>query len=128
MCSPDCLRACFREPEVLDLALLDQISYRTRNLFNGHVRVDAMLIEKVDRFDAEPLQRTFYSLPDVVGPAAQTLRLGVCFRPKVEAKLGRNHHAVSQWRKRFTHEFLVHKRTVYLGRVEEGDTQFDRVS
>jgi hypothetical protein len=107
---------------------MDEISYRTCNLFNGHVRIDAMLIEEVDRFDAEPLQRAFYSLPDVVGPAAQTLRLGVRLRTKVEAKLGCDHDAVSQRGKRLTHEFLVHKRAVHLRRVEEGDAPFYRVS
>jgi hypothetical protein len=110
---------------MLDLALLDQISYRTCNLFNGYARVDAMLLEKVDRFDTEPLQRAVYGLPDIVRPAAQALRFGLCFRPKVEAKLGRNHHLVPQWGERLTEKLFVHKGTVHLSRVEEIDAPFD---
>ena len=56
MCSPDRLRACFREPEMFDLTLLDQVTNRACNLFNRYIRVNAVLIEKIDRFDAEPLQ------------------------------------------------------------------------
>jgi hypothetical protein len=56
MCSPDRLRACFREPEMFDLTLLDQVTHRASNLFNRYIWVNAVLIEQVDRVDAEYLE------------------------------------------------------------------------
>jgi hypothetical protein len=41
MCSPDRLRACFREPEMFDITLLDEITHRSGNLFNRHFWVNA---------------------------------------------------------------------------------------
>jgi hypothetical protein len=114
MCSPDRLRACFREPEMFDLTLLNEITHRASNLFSRYIRVNAVLIEQVDRVDA-----------DVLGAATQPLRLGVCLRPKVEAKLGCEDHLVPQRGKRFANKFFVHERTVYLSRVEKGDAKFD---
>ncbi len=55
MGSPNRLRTGVRQPEVLDLSFPNQIAHRARYVFNRHVRVDAMLIEKIDRFNAQPL-------------------------------------------------------------------------
>ena len=49
-------------------------------------------------------------------------------RPKVEAKLGRDDHLVTQRGKRFANKFFVHERAVHLRRIEEGDTPFDCAS
>src|SRR2546429_805644 len=42
VCATDCLRACFRKAEVLDLAGLNQFFHRARHVFDGHVRVNPM--------------------------------------------------------------------------------------
>src|SRR5947207_8799288 len=34
------LYSCFREPEVFDLALLNQVLHRSRRLFDRHIRID----------------------------------------------------------------------------------------
>ena len=52
MGAADRLCARFREAEVLDLALLNQFLHRARNVFDRHVQVDAMLIEKIDGIDS----------------------------------------------------------------------------
>ena len=52
--------------------LLDQITHRASNLFDRYIWVNAVLIEQVDRVDAEPLQRVFYGQSDVLGTAAKT--------------------------------------------------------
>ena len=59
------------------------------------------------------------------GRLQRPLRLRVCLRPKVEAKLGCEDHLVPQRGKRFTNKFFVHERTVYLSRIEKGDAKFD---
>ena len=57
VCATDCLHSCFREAEVLDFALPDQVLHRSRHVFDGHVRIDAVLIEQVDGIDPESLER-----------------------------------------------------------------------
>ena len=42
------LRSGFGQPEVLHLALLDQVFHRTGDVLDRHVRVDAVLIEQID--------------------------------------------------------------------------------
>jgi hypothetical protein len=51
------LHARFGKAEVLDLALLNQFLHRARHVFDGHVRVNPVLIEQVDGLDLEPLER-----------------------------------------------------------------------
>jgi hypothetical protein len=67
--APDRLRARLGKPEVLDLAFLDQVPDRAGDVFNWHVRVDAVLVEEVDGVDLEPPERALDDLPDVLGPA-----------------------------------------------------------
>ena len=49
MGAADGLHARLREAEVLDLALLDQLLDRARDVLDRDVRVDAVLVEEVDR-------------------------------------------------------------------------------
>ena len=46
------------QPEVLDLALGDQFADRAGDVLDRHVRVDAVLVEQVDRVDAQSLRET----------------------------------------------------------------------
>ena len=86
------LHAGFREAEVLDLAFLDEVLHRSRHVFDRHVRVDAVLIERIDastpRRPSEPLG----DLLDVLRPAIQANpprpALGIEFEPE----LGGDHH------------------------------------
>src|SRR5260370_27198582 len=63
----DGLDARFREAKVPDLALSDQLLHRPGDVFDGHVRVDAVLVEQVDGVNLEPPQRCFGDLFDVLG-------------------------------------------------------------
>ena len=61
---------------MLDLALLNQIFYRTGNVFDRHLQIDPMLIEQIDGLDLEPLERGLGDLPDVLRAASRpALRL-----------------------------------------------------
>ena len=42
-------RTCFREAEMPDLALLNEILHRACDIFDGNLRIDPMLIEQVER-------------------------------------------------------------------------------
>ena len=60
------LRAGFGHAEVLDLALLDEFLDRAGDVFDGHVGVDAVLVEEVDGVDVEALERGFGDLADAL--------------------------------------------------------------
>ena len=47
----DRLHSCFRKAEVLHLAFPNQVLHRSRHVFDGHVRVNAVLIEQIDGLD-----------------------------------------------------------------------------
>lgn len=51
MCAADCLHAGFREAEVVDLAFADEFFDGSGDVLDRDVRVDALLVEQVDRAD-----------------------------------------------------------------------------
>ena len=61
-------------PKCLTLPCLNQFLHRAGDIFDRHVRVNAMLIEQVDGLDLEPLERAFDGLLDVLRPAVQARR------------------------------------------------------
>jgi len=75
VCAANCLHACFRETEVLHLTLLNELFHGSGNVFDGHVRVNSVLIVKIDDVSLEPLERALDRLLDVLGPAVQGVPL-----------------------------------------------------
>ena len=119
----DRLDARFRKPEMLHLALLDQFLDRTGDVFDWHVRVDAVLIEQIDHISLEAFERGLGDLLDMLRPAVQARRP----RPrvtatKVEPEFGGNDHALAKWGKSFTDEFFVNIRAINFSGIEEGHT------
>ena len=110
-------------PKCLTLPCLDQLLHRPRDVLDGHVRVDAVLIEQVDGVDVEPLERRLRDLLDVLGPAVEARLLAV--RVDVEPELGGDHHLLADRRERLAHQLLVRERAVDFGGVEEGDAEVD---
>src|SRR4249919_2086992 len=124
MGTPYRLRSRFRQTEVPDLALLDQVLDCSRNLFDRNVRIDTVLVEKVDGVDAQPLERGLGDLPDVFGPTVEpsaALPAGIDLEPE----LGGDHHLVTNGRERLAHQLLVRERTIDLGGVEERHAEID---
>src|SRR6266403_3921607 len=123
VCATDCLHPCFRKPEVLHLALLDQVFHGSRHVFDGHVRVNTVLVEEIDDLGPEPLERSLGDLLDVRGPAIQPgLFAGV--RIKFESELCGDHHLLTERSEGFTHEFFVCVRAVDFRCIEECDPAF----
>ena len=50
------LNSGFRHPEMLYLALGDQILHGSRDILDGHIRIDAVLIEQIDCVGPQSLQ------------------------------------------------------------------------
>jgi hypothetical protein len=65
----DRLRSGFGKAEVPDLALRDQVPHRAGDLFYRHLGIDAVLVEQVNRLDAEASQGGISGLFDQLGRA-----------------------------------------------------------
>src|SRR6266568_3613774 len=68
VCAPDCLHSWFRKAEVLHLTLVDELLHRSRDVFDGHVRVNAVLIEQIDDIGLESLEGCLGDFLDVFWP------------------------------------------------------------
>src|SRR5207244_2552287 len=108
-CAANRLHAGFRQPEVSDLAFPDQILDRARDVFDRHLRIDAVLIEKVDPVGPESRERRVGDLSDVRRPAIET---GLLAAFELEAELRRYHHPVAHRRQRLADELFVGERAV----------------
>ena len=110
-------------PKCLTLPSPDQLLDGARHLLDGHVGIDAVLVEEVDGVDPEPPERGLRDLPDVLRPAVEP-------SPPSGSILNPNFVAMTtcsaERRERLADELLVRERTVDLGGVEERDAAFDR--
>src|SRR6266404_2387520 len=66
VCTADRLNSCFTKTEVLDLTFVDEALHRSRDVFDRHVQIDAMLVEEIDRINLESLERRLSDLFDVL--------------------------------------------------------------
>ena len=123
VCAADRPHTGFGQPEVPDLALLNQISDRAGDVFDRDVWVDAVLIEEIDRVDVQPPQRRFGDFADVRRPAVHA---ALCAALEGEAELRRDRDPAAERRERFADELFVGERSVGLGGVEERHPALDR--
>src|SRR5688572_155832 len=79
-----------------------------------------MLIEQIDDFDLESLERFFGDLFDMLRSAIHAIR--AYFEPE----LGGDHNLVTQQGQRFTNQLFICKWTVDFSGIEKGHTAFDR--
>jgi hypothetical protein len=114
MRSADCSRTRLGKTEVQDLALGDQIFYRTSHVFDWHFRIDAVLVVKINAVGSEALQRFLGYLLDVRRSAIESY--GTI---DLETKFGCDHDIVAERLERFSDKFLACKWTVNLGRIKE---------
>jgi hypothetical protein len=56
VCPADRLHSCFRKAEVSDLAFLNQVLHRSRDVLDWHRRVNTMLVEEVNCLDSESFE------------------------------------------------------------------------
>ena len=81
----------FGQPEMLDLACLDQILHRPGHIFDGHVRVGPVLVKQIDGLDPQALERSLGHPLDLLWPAVQPNRWdcgplsGSCLNPNLVA-------------------------------------------
>jgi hypothetical protein len=88
---------------VFDLAGGDEFLHCSGHVFDGHVGVDTMLIEKVDHLGPQPLERFLDDYADALGPAVEAfVRVSVN-----EAEFRGNHYVFAKRLQRLADDFLV---------------------
>ncbi len=106
---------------MLDLALTDQVFHGAGDLLDGHLRIDAVLVEQVDAVRAQTLERRVGHLPDALRPAVQALA-GVAL---AKAELGRDHDLVAHRLQRLPDHAFVDEGAVGFRRVEKRDSALE---
>src|SRR4029077_4402813 len=122
---PKRLRRGFRQTYMPDFALLDQFGHGANRLFNGRIRVDAVLIVEIDRFNSKPPQASFTRLAHIVWLAVNPARHWVR-RIAHDAKLRRQDYPIALALDRAPHQFFILVRAIHIGGVEENDSDFER--
>jgi hypothetical protein len=115
-------RIRFGEAEVLDLPFLDQILDGAGHVLDGDVGIGAMLVEEIDGFDAQPLERFLGDPLDLLWTTVQARSRG---RSPVaivfEAEFGGDDDLILKRFERFADEQFVGEGTVDFRCIEEGD-------
>ena len=112
---------------MLDFPFLNQVLHRSRHVLDGHVRVNPVLVEKVDDVGSEPLERGLGHLLDMFGATVQ-YRCTLCspgIDLGVKAELGGDHHLPTEGRERLSDQFFVCERSIHFGGIEKCDTAFN---
>ena len=116
------LHAGLGQTEVLDLAFANQIADRAGDIFDRHIGIDAVLIEKIDTVGLEPFQLCLNHFADVRGMAVEAGLLAVL---ELESEFRGDDDAIANRRERLADEIFVRERPVGFGRVEERDAGID---
>ena len=115
---PDGLWPRLGEPEVADLAGLDELLHRPDRLLDGRLGVDAVLVVEVYVVHAETRERGVAGLSHVVGLAAHAKEAPVLAAHVAE--LGGEDDLVAPALYGLADELLVGERAVHVRGVEEG--------
>jgi len=110
-------RSGLGEPEIADLALLDQPGHRSDGLLDRRFGIDAVLIIQIDRLDVQPLQTGLAGLHHVLGSPAHAHRLAAG-RTHVSELRGQR-HLVTPVTDGPPHQLLVPPHTIHIGGIEK---------
>src|SRR5579875_2435153 len=100
-----------RHTETFDLALGDQLPHGAGDIFDRHVRIDAVLVEQIDRLDAQAPEGSLDGAADVIGPAADAPVLPGA-RIDVETELGGDDDPLAVGPQCLADDLLVHEGTI----------------
>jgi hypothetical protein len=111
-----------------DLALIDQIPRRARDVLYGDLGVDPVLVEQIDGLDPQPPERLLGDLPDMFGSAVQERAAlhAACVAGGIETELGPYGHLPPEGLQGLANQLFIDEGAVNFGGVEEGDAPFHR--
>ncbi len=112
-------------PKCLTLPCWIRSLTRSGHVFDGHLGIDAVLIEQIDGIDAEALEGRLGHLANTLRAAVETLCAMASVGIDVESELGGDDHLSAERREGLAYEFFVVERAVDLRGVEEGDAALD---
>ena len=116
------VRARLRKAKKANFAFLDQPRHGTDRVLDRHIRIDAMLIIKIDHVDTETFQATLCRGADILRPTVCALGLTIL---NGETEFGGDHQPVAPSANGLSQQFLVLIGTIDLGGVEKGHAKFD---
>ena len=117
------LRRRLAEAQVFYLSLLHQLRHGADGVFNGDVRIDAVLVVEVNVVDPQSLERAFAGHAHMLRPAVDAASaLAVCTTH--ESKFGGDIHLVASIANCIANQFLILERAIGIGGIEEIDSQF----
>ena len=97
------------------LALRDQLFDRAGNVLDRDVRIDPMLVQKIDAVGTETLEGGIDDRFDVLRAAVETTSASF----DVEPELRRDSHVVANGCERFADKLLARVGPVHFGGIEE---------
>src|SRR5438309_5582652 len=120
--SPQRFWAGFRQAERAYLSRSNKFGHRTNRFLDGNVRIDAMLIIKIDCFDPETPKARVTSTADVCGRA---IRGPDSVGTDSETKLGRYNNAVARnLAQEAAKQFFILVRAIDFGSIKEVAAEF----
>lgn len=93
-----------------DFALRDQVGDRAGDFFYRHVGIDSVLVEQVDRLDAEAPEGGVGRLPDQLGAAGKSRPAGRVDLPELRG----HDDTITNRSKRVPHKLLIRERAIDL--------------
>ena len=114
---------CFGKTDITDLAVAHEFSHGADSLLYWRIGIDAVLIIKVNDFDAEALKTCFAAAAYIVLGAFHAYEVPI--RRSQNAELGCEHDLIAAVPDRAADQFLVSSHAINVGRVEECDAKFD---
>src|SRR6266566_3879151 len=115
--------AGFLPSERAYLARGDKFGHRTNRFFDGNVRIDAMLIIKIDCFDPETPKARVTSAADV---CRRAIRSPDSVGPHTETELGRYNNAFARnLPQKTAKQFFVLVRAIDFGSIKEVAAEFE---
>src|SRR5438552_2021349 len=121
----NCFGAGLGQSEKAYLAFANQLRHRTDSFFNWRVRIDPVLIIKIDYIDIEPAQTSFARFLQVIRLAIDAAKL-LFNRVAQNSELGRDDNFFAVTFQGAADQLFVGVRTVNVGGVEKRDPELER--
>src|SRR5882724_4176892 len=120
--APQSFWSRFGEPERPHFSGRDELGHGADSLLNWNFRIDAVLIEEIDGFDAQPLETGVTSAPNIFRRAVNAPSAVGMY---AKTKLGSDDHAVTgNGAQKAAQQFFIGVRPVDFGGVQKISSKF----
>ena len=123
------VRLNLRQADRADLAFFHQLRHGADRILDRHIGIHAMDIVKVDIIRTKTLERCLAGLAQIVRAIVQVAVIEAArgaVRIPHDPPFGGKHDLVAPPLDRLANELFVMAASIHVGRVQHGDTEFDR--